>query len=471
MDQLRKRLGFSLQELETALFGFMAREFVQVYIQALAEIDNWLLEHRDKRRFRLKDSDTRTLQTLFGIEITFSRRRYLDRQTGKSVYLLDEVLQLPEQKQISPALAAWSLGQAVVCNSYRGAAESLNAIYGHAVVSHESIRQVVLAMGKGLQKEQEERLKDPAGTRKVRVLFLEVDGLNVHLQRSGTRRWVEEKLLTVHEGWRRRHPASDEYELVNKRYFRTQDKDFWEAASRFVYSEYDIDAETVVVINGDRADWIRQGVEYFPKAIYQVDTFHLVRDLRYIFGHDSPVVEELLKARQADVTGEEFLAQLAKASEGVADKEKQRRCQGLLNDLKKMPEAVVDYRLRLAACGIPTEGLRGLGAAESQMDAFADRVKHRGRSWSCEGLAAIMEVLCWRNTERLDQVMNRVEALLARAEMSLGEVKQRAVRLVKQVANSGVKALCAGVPVTNAGCTASGGMSRFMHRIISGTAG
>jgi hypothetical protein len=78
----------------------------------------------------------------------------------------------------------------------------------------------------------------------------------------------------------------------------------------------------------------------------------------------------------------------------VNDHEKQRRYQGLPKDLKKMPEAVVDTRLRLAASGIPTEGLRGLGAAESHMDAFADRVKHRGRSWSWEGLAAIMEVLC-----------------------------------------------------------------------------
>jgi hypothetical protein len=54
--------------------------------------------------------------------------------------------------------------------------------------------------------------------------------------------------------WRRRHPASDEYELVNKRHFRTQNKDFWESTSRFVYSEYDINEETVVVITGDCAD-------------------------------------------------------------------------------------------------------------------------------------------------------------------------------------------------------------------------
>lgn len=61
------------------------------YIQAPVEIDDWLLEHRDKQRFRMKDSHIRKLQTHYGIEITF-RRRHLDRQTGKPVYLLDEVL-------------------------------------------------------------------------------------------------------------------------------------------------------------------------------------------------------------------------------------------------------------------------------------------------------------------------------------------------------------------------------------------
>jgi len=36
----------------------------------------------------------------------------------------------------------------------------------------------------------------------------------------------------------------------------------------------------MVVINGDRAGWIRKGLEYFPRAMYQVDRFHLKRDLR-----------------------------------------------------------------------------------------------------------------------------------------------------------------------------------------------
>jgi len=471
MDQLRSQLGFSLLELETALFEYMARQFAGLMAWALERIDDWLSNQRDSRRFRMRDKEPRTLQTLFGVDITFRRRRYVDRETGKTVYLLDEVLQLPSHRQVSPALASWALGQAVLANSYRGAARCLEALYGHQVVSHESVRQVVLAAGEGLEKEQAERLEWPAGTRKVPVLFLEVDGLIVPLQREGGQRRVEEKLLTVHEGWAPRHPASGEYVLVNKRHFRTQARDFWELASRFVYSLYDVDENTMVVINGDRAEWVRRGVKYFPKAIYQVDTFHLMRELREIFGHGSPVVQELAEAREEDVTGAAFMAKLAEACAKLTDPKKRQRCRALLEDLKDMPEAVVDYRLRLRAQGIPTEGLRGVGAAESQVDTFADRVKHRGRSWSRRGLAAMMEVLCWRNTQRLDEVMKRVEAFLVRTQVSLEGLKRQTKQVLQCVVNEGVEVLRAHVPITDAGRTRSGGLSHLMHRIISGTTG
>ena len=471
MDQLRSQLGFSLLELETALFEYMARQFAGLMAWALERIDDWLSNERDSRRFRMRDKEPRTLQTLFGVDITFRRRRYVDRETGKTVYLLDEVLQLASHRQVSPALASWALGQAVLANSYRGAARSLEALYGHQVVSHESVRQVVLAAGEGLEKEQAKRLEWPAGTRKVPVLFLEVDGLIVPLQREGGQRRVEEKLLTVHEGWAPRHPASGEYVLVNKRHFRTQARDFWELASRFVYSLYDVDENTMVVINGDRAEWVRRGVKYFPKAIYQVDTFHLMRELREIFGHGSPVVQELAEAREEDVTGAAFMAKLAEACAKLTDPKKRQRCRALLEDLKDMPEAVVDYRLRLRAQGIPTEGLRGVGAAESQVDTFADRVKHRGRSWSRRGLAAMMEVLCWRNTQRLDEVMKRVEAFLVRTQVSLEGLKRQTKQVLQCVVNEGVEVLRAHVPITDAGRTRSGGLSHLMHRIISGTTG
>jgi hypothetical protein len=79
------------------------------------------------------------------------------------------------------------------------------------------------------------------------------------------------------------------------------------------------------------------------------------------------------------------MAELAEACAGQTVKEKRRRCVGLLEDQEKLSEAVADYRLWLATRGISKERLWGMGAAESQRDAFADRAKHHGRSWSCEG--------------------------------------------------------------------------------------
>src|SRR5690606_40291593 len=104
--------------------------------------------------------------------------------------------QLASHRQVSPALASRALGQAVLANSYRGAARSLEALYGHQAVSHESVRQVVLAAGEGLEKEQAKRLEWPAGTRKVPVLFRELDGLTGPLQREAGQRRAEGKRLT-----------------------------------------------------------------------------------------------------------------------------------------------------------------------------------------------------------------------------------------------------------------------------------
>ncbi|MEW6725098.1 MAG: UPF0236 family transposase-like protein [Bacillota bacterium] len=77
----------------------------------------------------------------------------------------------------------------------------------------------------------------------------------------------EIKMVMSHEGWSPRHPASDEYELLQRNYHVTLDgKDFWEEASRKLYSIYDIDEKTWVVINGDRAGWIRIGGQSAGRA-------------------------------------------------------------------------------------------------------------------------------------------------------------------------------------------------------------
>ena len=60
MNELRKQLGFSLQELEAGLFTWMAHQFADVLVKALEQIDDWLAEQRDRRRFRMRDMQPRT---------------------------------------------------------------------------------------------------------------------------------------------------------------------------------------------------------------------------------------------------------------------------------------------------------------------------------------------------------------------------------------------------------------------------
>src|SRR5690606_41386381 len=82
-----------------------------------------------------------------------------------------------------------------------------------------------------------------------------------------------------------------------------------------------------------------------------------------------------------------FIARMAEAYAQLHDPKKRQRCRALLKDLKDMPEAVVDYRHRLRAQGIATEGFRGLGAAESQAPkTFGRSEEHTSELQSRENL-------------------------------------------------------------------------------------
>jgi len=118
------------------------------------------------------------------------------------------------------------------------------------------------------------------GKRKFQSFFIEADGCFLHMQKRDERN-QELKMILAHEEWENRTPGSKEYELLNKTYYASFElEEFWDEASRHLYCKYDIDDDTIVVINGDRAPWIREGVEYFPKAMYQADRFHVKRDLK-----------------------------------------------------------------------------------------------------------------------------------------------------------------------------------------------
>src|SRR5699024_8577440 len=141
---------------------------------------------------------------------------------------------------LSPFLAEMAVEWAVRGPSYRDARDRFCDLLGYQAVSHETIRQEVLNIEPVAIESDDSKLK-----REKSVLFLEVDGLNVHKQQS-TRRSREVKIGIVHEGWEKHHPSSEEYRLKNKSYRATIEngQTFWEDFSRYLYGKYQITEKT-----------------------------------------------------------------------------------------------------------------------------------------------------------------------------------------------------------------------------------
>ncbi|MGE5561511.1 MAG: ISLre2 family transposase [Chloroflexota bacterium] len=276
MADFNELVAVSFSELERTLFEGLTKLFLEAMTELLSRLDAQVAGKRDKQRYVIVERKETCLETMLG-PLRFRRRVYLDRETGERVYGLDEALGLTKRARVSPGLKEAAVREAVEAPSYRAARDSLERRHGQRVMSHETIRQLTLKTGKEIQRADEALALEPNGERKIPVLFIKADGLYVSRQKAGKR---EERFVIAHEGWQRRSPGSEEYELVNKTYIHCDSAgDVWEQASRMLFARYDL-SDTVVVVNGDRAKWIREGVRYFPKAIYQFDRFHLLRDVK-----------------------------------------------------------------------------------------------------------------------------------------------------------------------------------------------
>jgi len=381
----------TLKEVEQNLFRELQSVYQNILVSILKELDEWLMNHRDFERFENREKQECTIGTMFG-SVTINRRRYVDRKTGDRVALLDQYLQFNGSDTLSPFLTEMAVKWAVKGPSYRDARDHFIDLLGYQAISHETIRQEVLKIE---PKDSDDVLED---TKDLDVLFLEVDGLHVHKQNS-TKSTREVKIGVAHEGWIKRHPGSDEYELKNKSYWHTLEtgEKFWESFSRHLYSQYSITKDTHIVINGDRAPWIRKGVDYFESAIYTYDRYHLKKWIKEALSKRTK--QERRKAYLAadanDPTA--LVIAIAEAEKAETDKEKQKDIADLRLFILENMDALRDYREILKnKKGINTKGLRPMGAAESNMNLFSRRLKKMGYSWSFEGLNSMMHALIHR---------------------------------------------------------------------------
>jgi len=252
MTEIRADSVISFQEIEASVWESVVNSFRETMVEILEGLDRALYEARDPKRLVLKEMRETHLVTKVGL-IAFKRRYYWDADEERWVFPLDESLGVEKRQRVSNAVRAEAVEAAVAGSSYRGAAAELERRDCQVAVSHEAIRQWTLKAGEAIKAEAQRQQDNPAGERRVPVLFIEADGFWPGRQRSKRQ---ETKLFVVHEGWEPRTPGSQEYRLINRREFIPDPKgDAWEQCSAWVESEWDL-SDTWVVINGDRAPWM-----------------------------------------------------------------------------------------------------------------------------------------------------------------------------------------------------------------------
>ncbi len=286
--------------------------------------------------------------------------------------------------------------------------EDLSAIN----VSHQKIWKL---MGKTSDRHLEESDKEiehfietgeiPEGEgKKVTNLMVEGDGVMVSLQREKARK-AEVKVSIAYEGWEQ--VGKDRYQTQNKTIYADvhSGQEHWAGMTPItsgLYQKYDLAATDRIILGGDGAEWVKEGLDWVG-GTFQLDQYHLNRELRAALGTDGSTIKLV---RQACAAGEVKKAcQLLLEAEKKAKGDQAGKIAGVRHYILKNECGLRDYRLDL---GVEGKDLRRTGAMEGNNDKLiVRRMKGQGMSWTIKGCRRMLWVRFHSLEGTLEEVLRR----------------------------------------------------------------
>ena len=302
-DKIITSNEIKFNDLERKIYEFvcyLGRIIIKLIIE---KQDQNIMKNRDKKKYRHKGYRETSINTVMG-EIRYKRAIYeiTEGNIKKTVYLLDEQLQIQEDGKVSSNLVEKVIEMVPITDSYRKA-ETVIDETTNTSVCHEKIRGIIVKLGEKItRKEKEERkLLDKgqliAGLKEITALFEETDGIRINLQGKDRAERLEEnkkkaekenkefntkmkiktelKLHVMYEGWKKDDPR---HSLVNKQYIAgiMKPKEIAKLRDARVYSQYDVSKIKLRVTNGDGAQWTKGTT--VKGGFYQKDQFHIMQD-------------------------------------------------------------------------------------------------------------------------------------------------------------------------------------------------
>ena len=254
---------------ELMQFGYNVTKFSMEYAENIL----FKLKER-KEQYESLEKDDRKIITIFG-EVDFQRRYYINKETGKRTYLLDEYFKIPPKERLLENVETRLVEEAIETN-YEKAGN--NAAY-KTIISKQTTMNKISKLKINLEEEK------PKQKKIVDNIYCIADEDHVHLQKGGIE---EPRLIVVYDSIIKNGKRT---KLCNKKHFggiyTKRIDDLWEEVLTYLENTYDLEKVKNIFILGDGANWIKTGLEWLPNSISVLDKFHLMKAVNGIVGKES----------------------------------------------------------------------------------------------------------------------------------------------------------------------------------------
>lgn len=436
--KLKEELKGMLEGLDVVILDRALEWARQQYRAVVERLDQLLLETCSSG---LTAEHIRSVwyNTVLG-RVRVRRRQYRDEKGGYR-YPLDELLGMEGKSHTTARVKHLALGLACETSFRRSARilEETTAIHlSHQTVWNQLGRVADPCLERGRREIDwfMETGELPQGEgRKIAGLMLEADGVMLSLQRERARK-AEVKVGIAYEGWK--SVGRDRYATVGKTIYSdvAGTDEYWAGMTLKLQRKYDLSEASGVVLGGDGAGWIKEGLGHFG-GTFQLCRYHLNRELTYALGPDRQGVREVQGYCER---GEVELAcgALTRARER-AKSEQAGRIDRVRSYLEANSAGLRDYRTALGGEG---RKLRRTGAMEGNVDKLVvRRMKNQGMSWKVEGIRRMLYVRFLYLEGKLKDTLNRHDK-----QKGLPAIPARKARQI--IDKAGVAAPHIGVPET-----------------------
>ena len=380
------------------------RKFGAAVISELLEECNTILENSIKRRafWRIKDRTKKHLLTSVGM-IGFTHTRFEHKETGKTAYLLDQILGIQPHARISRDLECRLLEEAAQ-SSYRKAgytASEQDPVSGQTVMRHVH-RLKCIRQTNGQDQEK----------RRVKQLYVEADedhiALQFHEKKGDIKRFKGHgdngriiKLVYVHEGI---ETEGKRRSLKHRKYFGgyytgEENKRLWEEVKEYIEETYDTDSLETIYFQSDGGGWMKKGMELLG-ADFVLDEFHLKKYVkRMVRSTGEP-------EREAEVNDwikegkKKELEEWEKEKAAVLEEKEGKKLENSYGYIKRNWKGVRNRVGKKA-------GVLGSSTESHVSHVISARMSSRPMGWSKEGAKKLSFLrIYWKNGGKMEQLLS-----------------------------------------------------------------